>query len=195
MKLIGITGPTGAGKTTALRELIALGAEIIDADAVYHQLLASDQSLNDELCARFPSVYVEGVLDRKALGNIVFHDETALADLNRITIYYVNRETTRRIEAARAAGRIGVGLDAINLIGSDMAQLCDATVAIVAPDALRIPRIMARDNISEEYARSRIAAQKPCAYFSEHCDHTLENDGDPADFARRANELFTLLLR
>ncbi|MCD8144408.1 MAG: threonylcarbamoyl-AMP synthase [Oscillospiraceae bacterium] len=195
MKLIGITGPTGAGKTTALRELTALGAEIIDADAVYHELLSSSRELNSALKARFPSAYRGETLDRKALGNIVFHDESALADLDGIILRYVNAETDRRIEAARESGLPGVGIDAINLIGSGIDERCDATVAIVAPDELRVSRIMARDGISEEYARSRINAQKPCSFYAAHCGFVLENDGDEAAFAQQARELFTALLK
>lgn len=194
MKLIGITGPTGAGKTTALNELIALGAEIIDADAVYHELLESDRELNQALEARFPTAYVNGALDRKALGNIVFQDKAALADLDKIIIGSVNRETDRRIEAAGQAGLPAVGIDAINLIGSGIDTRCDATVAIVAPDEVRVKRIMARDGISEEYARSRIAAQKPSSYFVEHCDYALVNDSAQEAFAQKAKELFTALL-
>ncbi len=194
MKIIGITGPTGAGKTTALRALQALGAEIIDADAVYHGLLATNRALNSDLQARFPAAYVGEVLDRKALGNVVFRDPAALAELNRIIIPYINAETDRLIAHARAAGLPGVGLDAINLIGSGMEALCDTTVAIVAPDELRVRRIMVRDSIDETYARARIAAQQPCSYYAEHCHHTLVNDGDQTAFAQEAHALFAALL-
>ena len=82
MKRIGITGPTGAGKTTALQALAELDAHIIDADAVYHALLESSATLRAELTARFgPSILDgEGRVNRKALGGVVFGDPAALAD-------------------------------------------------------------------------------------------------------------------
>ena len=194
MKLIGITGPTGAGKTTALNELTALGAELIDCDAVYHELLESSEEMNGALKARFPAAYVEGKLDRKRLGNVVFRDKAALAELSRITVYYINEEINRRIEAARTAGLPGVGVDAINLIGSGIEERCDATVAIVAPAEFRVKRIMARDGISEEYAWNRIKSQQPNSYFEAHCDYVLRNDSTAEEFAAKARALFLNLL-
>ena len=93
MKVIGITGPTGAGKTTALNALRSLGGQIIDADAVYHDLTRSSPALRAELEARFGPVYNGETLDRKKLGAVVFQDQKALADLNAITHKYVAQET------------------------------------------------------------------------------------------------------
>ena len=79
MKVIGITGPTGAGKTTALREIEKLGGCVLDADAVYHQLLEHDPALQGELEARFgPLRDKAGQIDRKKLGNVVFRNPAAL---------------------------------------------------------------------------------------------------------------------
>ena len=192
MVVIGITGPTGAGKTTALNALTALGGRIIDADAVYHQLTATSPDLRRELEARFGPVYANGDLDRKKLGQVVFQDPQALADLNAITHKYVARETRRQIDAAKEAGAPAVGIDAIALLESPLAAYCDCTVAVTAPEELRIRRIMAREGISEDYARLRVEAQKPSAWFQEHCDYTLENtEADtPETFAQRARAFF-----
>lgn len=192
MLVIGITGPTGAGKTTALNALTALGGRIVDADAVYHQLTATSPALRRELEARFGPVYADGDLDRKKLGQVVFQDPQALADLNTITHKYVAQETRRQIDEARQAGAPAVGIDAIALLESPLAAYCDCTVAVTAPEELRVKRIMAREGISEEYARLRVEAQKPSAWFQEHCDYTLENtEADtPETFAQRARTFF-----
>lgn len=192
MVVIGITGPTGAGKTTALNALTALGGRIIDADAVYHQLTATSPDLRRELEERFGPVYANGDLDRKKLGQVVFQDPQALADLNAITHKYVARETRRQIDAAKEAGAPAVGIDAIALLESPLADYCDCTVAVTAPEELRIRRIMVREGISEDYARLRVEAQKPSAWFQEHCDYTLENtEADtPETFAQRARVFF-----
>ena len=186
MKVIGITGPTGAGKTTALNALRSLGGQIIDADAVYHDLTRSSPALRAELEARFGPVYNGETLDRKK----------ALADLNAITHKYVAQETARRIAAARQAGVPAVGIDAIALLESPLAAYCDRTLAITAPEELRVKRIMAREGISEDYARMRVAAQKPSAWFQAHCDDTLEStETDTVEtFAQRARALFQQML-
>ena len=192
MRVIGITGPTGAGKTTALGALVALGGEIIDADAVYHALTANSDDLRRELTERFGPVYENGQLARKKLGAIVFQDPAALEDLNAITHKYISQAVGARLDAARAQGRLAAAIDAIALLEGGLLDFCDCTVAITAPEALRIRRIMAREGISEEYARMRVSAQQSSAWFKARCDYCLENDeGDtPESFAQRAQALF-----
>lgn len=125
-----------------------------------------------------------------------FQDQKALADLNAITHKYVAQETARRIAAARQAGVPAVGIDAIALLESPLAAYCDRTLAITAPEELRVKRIMAREGISEDYARMRVAAQKPSAWFQAHCDDTLEStETDTVEtFAQRARALFQQML-
>ena len=197
MKIIGITGPTGAGKTTALDALTALGACVIDCDAVYHDLTAHSKPMLDELRARFgDGIFDEnGVLQRKALGAIVFSDEQALLDLNAITHRYVNDAVDEAIRKAREEGRPAAAVDAIALLESDLIHKCRCTVAVTADDEVRVRRIMARDGISEEYARMRVSAQKPSAWFEAHCDHALRNDGNDREaFFREAKALFEKLI-
>jgi dephospho-CoA kinase len=133
MKVIGITGPTGAGKTTALNALTSLGGIIIDADAVYHDLTVTSRPMREELCARFGEVYNGDVLDRKKLGQVVFQDKQALEDLNAITHKYVFQETAKRIQEARENHIPAAGIDAIALLESTLIDLCDCTVAVTAP--------------------------------------------------------------
>ena len=197
MRIIGITGPTGAGKTTALHALADLGAAVIDCDGVYHDLTENSAPMLDELRRRFGDGIFDsdGALQRKVLGTIVCGDEGALADLNAITHRYVNDEVDRRLDQARGEGRPAAAVDAIALLDSDLRDKCHCTVAVTAPDEVRVRRIMARDGIGEEYARLRLAAQKPVEYFEHNSDYTLRNDGeDPAEFYRRARALFEPLI-
>ncbi len=176
--ILGITGGTGCGKTTLLREIEARGGLVLDCDAVYHDLLTRDDSLLQAIEARFPGVVVNGELERKKLGTIVFSDKNALLDLNNITHGAVKAEVRRRLETAPALAAI----DAIALFEGGLAQLCDTTVAVCAPVEDRVRRLMARDGISESYARSRIAAQKPEHWFRQHCAQVLNNNGTRESF-------------
>ncbi len=196
MIILGITGPTGSGKTTALQRIEARGGCVLDLDAVYHQLLETSDDLRRALDARFPGVIRDGVLDRKALGRIVFADPQALQDLNDITGQFILAETDRRLREAEAQGVPLAAIDAINLLEGELPQRCRYTIAVVAPVETRVRRLMARDHISQEYARLRISAQQPGEYYSSRCDYTLFNDADsPEAFARQCDQLLDTILQ
>ena len=176
--IIGITGGTGCGKTTLLNLIARQGGLVLDCDAIYHQLLQTDKNLLAAIEARFPGTVEGGMLRRKKLGAIVFTDPQALLDLNRITHAAVKAEVLRRLQAASGLAAI----DAIGLFEGGLAGLCQVTVAVTAPEESRVRRLMARDGISEDYARARIRAQHPESWFRERCSHVLENDGSPEEF-------------
>ncbi len=187
--LIGITGGTGCGKTTALNALRTLGGTVIDCDEVYHRLLEKDEAMLSAIEARFPGTVDQGQLQRKKLGSIVFGDSQALLDLNAITHSAVKREVLRLLPPVPGL----VAIDAIGLFEGGLAELCDTTVAVTAPEEDRVARLTAREGISSEYAASRIAAQKPQSYFSELCQHTLENNGSIDAFATKCIAFFSKL--
>lgn len=197
MKIIGITGPTGAGKTTALRALEELGVAVIDADQVYHRLLAESAPLRAALVERFGTEILDsaGQPDRKRLGAAVFADPQALEDLNAVTHRFVLAELDRLCGQAEAEGR-HAAIDAVALIESGAAEKCHAVAAVLAPQEVRIRRIMAREGISYDYARSRAEAQKSEAFYRSHCPYVLDNDGSktPAEFREEALTLFRKLL-
>ena len=176
--IIGITGGTGCGKTTLLNLIAERGGVILDCDAIYHRLLATDPKLLDAIEARFPGTVQDGALQRKKLGAMVFSDPEALRALNAITHTAVRQEVLRLLTPKPALAAI----DAIGLHDGGLAELCDVTVAVSAPEADRVRRLMQRDGISESYARSRIAAQHSSDWFSARCGFTLHNDGDLAAF-------------
>ena len=151
--------------------------------------------MREELIARYGDVYDGTALNRKKLGSIVFADPAALEDLNRITHKYVDMEIDRLLtEHARNGGTLAA-IDAIALLGNRFAEKTLCNVAISAPTEARVQRLMAREGISEEYARARIAAQKPNEYFEENCDYTLHNDGTKAEFEETCQKFFTEVLK
>jgi len=172
--IIGITGGSGCGKTTLLNHIRDAGGLVLDCDAIYHELLVSDRAMLSAIEERFPGTVENGVLNRKKLGGIVFADEAALEDLNRITHRAVKQEVLRRLESGPRLAAI----DAIGLFEGGLAELCHVTVAVTAPEEQRVARLMARDGISEDYARSRIRAQKAQDWYCARCSHVLNNSGD-----------------
>ena len=176
--ILGITGGTGCGKTTLLNCIAQLGGVILDCDAIYHNLLRTDPALLETIEKRFPGTVENGALQRKKLGNLVFSDEKALNDLNKITHGAVKAEVVRRLaEKPKLAA-----IDAIALFEGGLAELCDVTVAVTAPEEARIQRLMARDGIDRDYAKRRIDAQKNADWFRQNCDYCLENNGTQAQF-------------
>ena len=184
--IYGITGGSGSGKTTALEAIEALGGMVLDCDAIYHRLLRQDKTMLEAIEARFPGTVEGGVLQRKKLGSIVFADPEALAALNRITHSAVKQEVLRLLEHRPALAAI----DAIGLFEGGLAELCDCTVAVIAPEEVRVARLMAREGISREYARARIRAQRSDGEFRRLCDFTLENNGTKQEFYEKCLAFF-----
>ena len=176
--ILGITGGTGCGKTTLLTCIGSQGGLILDCDAIYHDLLRTDPALLGAIEKRFPGTVENGVLQRKKLGKLVFSDEKALNDLNKITHSAVKAEVLRRLAHKPKL----TAIDAIGLFEGGLAELCDVTVAVTAPEEARLRRLMIRDGIDRDYAKRRIAAQKSAEWFRERCDFCLENSGTQADF-------------
>ena len=190
LTVIGITGPSGCGKTTALKELEAFGALVLDCDAIYHALLESNADLLQELDGAFPGTVINGKLDRKTLGRIVFADAEKLALLNKISHRYVMDETERRLRAFAMQGGLVAAIDAVELISAGMAERCDAVVGVLADEEIRVSRIMARDGIGREAALARIRAQKADSYYQTHCTHLLFNNADREGFAAACRQLY-----
>ena len=196
MRILGITGPTGAGKTTLLREVEKLGGGVIDCDAVYHELLKSDTTLQNRLEQAFgPLRDQAGAIDRKKLGAVVFHDPEKLETLNAIAWEAVVARTGELAEAYREQGRALAAVDAIALLECPLKELCQLTVAVLASPEVRVRRIMAREGISQDYAWARVKAQKPDEYFIQSCDYTLTNDcASPEEFSQKVRAWLEELL-
>ena len=194
LKIVGVTGGTGTGKTTALRVIEEMGGLAIDADEVYHDLCRDCAPMLEDIETRFPGSVENGVLQRKKLGAVVFSDPKALADLSAITDVYVDRAINEMMADHAAAGGKYAAVDAINLIGTELAQKFTALVGVVAPEEVRAARLVAREGIDRSYALLRIRAQKPDEYFQAHCDYIIRNDGSKESFRTACQELLEKIL-
>ena len=194
LKMIGITGGSGAGKTTALNELKSLGALVIDCDALYHEMLNCDEKLGADIKESFPDVFTNGEPDRRKLGKTVFNDAAALKRLNEITHGHIIRRVEELLRDHALNGGTMAAIDAVELIESGLGAKCGILIAVTADAKKRVERITARDGVSEEYAMMRIKAQKPDSYYAENCDIVLENNGTDAEFADKCKNLFKEVL-
>lgn len=177
MKIIGITGGTGAGKSSVCDELKRCGAQIIDADAIARQIVQKGQPALDEIISAFGKDTLDdkGELNRKRLGGIVFADKEKLNMLNKITHKYIFAEMQRQIENAVSDV---VVLDVPLLFNSDFPFNCDLTVAVVADKEVRIGRIIARDGINRTTAEERVLNQMSDDEYRNLADVCFENNGD-----------------
>lgn len=181
-QIIGVTGRSGSGKSEFCRELRAWGAEVLDADGIYKELLEDSAELNAAIAARFPSARSTSGIDRVKLAEIVFADSTERTDLNAITHAFVIREMKRRMAAAESGT---VVLDVPLLFESGLDRVCTVTVGMICPDELLLRRITERDGIDEARARARLAAQNGTEYYDRRCDILLENSGDIAALKKK----------
>lgn len=188
--ILGITGGTGCGKTTLLHCIEERGGLVLDCDAVYHWLLKEDRQMLTSIAARFPEAMEGENLVLKKLGKLVFADEKALLDLNAITHQAVKAEVLGQLKRKQPEL---AAIDAIALFEGGLAELCDKTVAVTAPVEARIRRLMLRDQISESYARRRIAAQHEEGWFRDRVDFVLTNDGTAQEFQRKCGAFLDTL--
>lgn len=178
MKIIGITGGSGAGKTTITEYFKEYDAEVIDADIIAKEIVSAGMPALEEIKKEWKDVVSDDVLDRRALAKIVFNDPTELHKLNSITHKYIIEEIKERIIKSTASVFI---IDAIALFESGLSDLCDVTVGVIAEKSKRIERIMARDNLTRSQAEERINAQKSDSFYIENADFVIYNNENESD--------------
>ena len=177
MTVLGLTGPTGAGKGVVGELLAARGACIIDTDRLAREVVQAGSPCLSQLCDRFGQdiLRADGSLDRAALAKKAFADPAEKAALEAITHPAIIARSKEILASADAPVAV---IDAPLLFESGMDALCDATLAVTAPAAVRMARIMRRDGIDEAAARLRMNAQPDEQFYRSRATHTLENDGD-----------------
>ncbi len=196
MKILGLTGGSGTGKSAACTAFARLGCGVIDADATYRTLCDTCEPMLKEIQNVFGDVFsTNGKLDRKKLGAIVFADAQKLQQLNAITHPYIRQAARDAFAAYSKRGCLLCIYDAPVLFEGQMETLCDKTCAVLAARNTRIARIVARDAITEEYAALRIDAQKDDAFYRERCDYVVQNDADLDTLYTQVRKIYEDMVR
>ena len=180
MTIIGLTGVSGSGKGYISQIFSTFGVPSIDSDAVVHKLYSSGGPCVDELKSAFGKdiTDVNGSIDRKKLGNIVFNDSLQLEKLNGIVHKYVIAEINETIESYAGMGYNAVIIDAPQLFEAGVDRNCDHIVSVIADKDIRTKRIVERDGISEESAALRINSQHDDCFFISRSDFVIYNSGE-----------------
>jgi dephospho-CoA kinase len=188
---VGLTGGIGAGKTAIAKAFEELGAFIIDTDVLAREAVAANSDALREIARVWPQVARSGALDRAALAAIIFDDPTARERLNAIVHPHVRRLAMEREALARPGQLIVHVVPLLFETGYDAAV--DKSILVVAPDDVRIARIVTRDRIGEADVRARMAAQMSPEQARRRADFVIENDADPKRLRERARELYERL--
>ncbi|MBQ6042023.1 MAG: aminopeptidase [Oscillospiraceae bacterium] len=181
--LIGLTGQTGAGKTTVSDLFRRHGFAVINADHVARKVVEPGAPCLQALCRVFGKTLLlpDGQLDRKATAALIFSDGQARARYEAIIYPYITAEIRAEAAACVRKGSNIILLDAPTLFESGIYRFCDAITAVIAGRDSRKARILSRDGLTEQQAEQRINAQHTEAFFREHADIIIENNGGLAE--------------
>lgn len=194
--LVGITGPSGAGKGCVTREFVKRGFAVIDADKVARDVVLPGEPALKALAAEFGGdiLLTDGSLNRRRLAEAAFSSQQGTDALNRIML----DEIVRRMTAL--AGRYNALkqnclFDAPLLIEAGLDAVCDTNVAVIAPVNVRIDRLMARDGLTEAEIRSRVSRQHGDDYYVSHCEYVIVNDGSISQLEMKAGRVVNSILQ
>ena len=174
MRIFGITGGSGSGKTSVSEILKELGAQIIDTDVIARKVVTKGSECLKELTSFFGTSILngDGTLNRKKLADTAFSDAEKTAALSRITHKYIKDEVIRAINSSTASF---IGIDGAVIIGSGIDGLCEFIVSVTADRDVRIERIKKRDALTDAQAAARIDAQPSDDFYKSHSLYVIDN--------------------
>jgi dephospho-CoA kinase len=195
VRVIGLTGGIGSGKSTVSRMLAKLGAEIIDADELARAAVAPGTSALAQIIDRFgPEVLDEnGALDRRLMARIVFNDERARNDLNRIVHPAVAERAVQEINARRERGVKTVVYDVPLLFETGLEGMFDSVIVVNVTPELQKSRLLGRDQLTDQEIDSRIAAQLPLSEKVKRATYVIDNSGLLTDTERQVRAVWAKL--
>ena len=177
MKVYGLTGKTGAGKSTVAEKLEKMGFCVIDGDKIARSITEKGKPAISMLANEFGCDIIEddGSLNRKLLASRAFKDRESTAKLNAITHPIIKTEFEKELRKAEAEGFSFAVIDAAALLESSCKDLCEKIIVVTAPEKIRLSRVLLRDGITKEQALIRINAQFPDEYYNEKADILIRN--------------------
>ncbi|MGN0593241.1 MAG: dephospho-CoA kinase [Ruminococcus sp.] len=189
--VVGLTGQTGAGKSTVSKVFLQNGFCLIDADQISRQVVQKGSRCLAEIQDCFPAhvITADGELDRRALAAIVFGDAGKREMLNSIMYPYIMGQILQEIHRYAEHGQKLILLDAPTLFESRADDFCELIISVVAREPLRRIRIMERDGLTEQQAQARIDSQLPEAFFIGHSDFIIKNNKDRDNLNAVAQEV------
>ena len=189
-KIIGLTGQSGAGKSTVSAVFEEYGAKAVDADTLAHLALKTEKCKENLRKAFGQSIFDEnGEVVRKALAKLAFADKESTELLNRCTHPVIAELSEEAFKKAKAEGYKAVVFDAPTLFESGLHGMCSKVVSVIADKELRAQRIMARDNLTFDEAMLRLNAQHPDSFYTDKSDFIIENNSTADEFRVKAHQL------
>jgi dephospho-CoA kinase len=201
VKILGLTGQSGAGKGAVAALLEEHGIPAVDTDAVYHELLIPPSPCLDELRTEFTDAILnpDGTLDRPALSALVFaatdEGKTRLHRLNEITHRYVIEKTFSMLEEYEKRGYRAAIIDAPLLIEAGLHRRCDHVIAVLSDREIRLARLLERDHLSIEQISARLDAQRDASFYIEHADSLIYNNGTMQELKASVSTLLAEVLK
>ncbi len=193
--IIGLTGMSGAGKTTACEAFSECGVDIINCDMVARVVVEKGRLALKELENYFGTEITlsDGTLDRKRVGNMIFSDKSARLAFNDIIYPFISYEMIINVVKYLRNGSKYILLDAPTLFESGTDGFCDVIVSVVTEYEDSLKRIMLRDNLSREEAENRLSSQHPADFYSKRSDYCILNNGTKEELKNKIKSIFEFI--
>lgn len=195
MLVVGLTGGISSGKSTVTELFLKRGVTVLDADQIVRQMQQPNTLLLKRLAATFGRdiILADGNLDRGGLGRLIFQDKAAKEKLDEIMKPLIREKLVQGIEEAEKACKAMVVLDMPLLYEFEFESLTDVTVVVYVSQETQIKRLMARDQIEEAYARSKISSQLSLDKKRDLANFVLVNEGDLSELRTQFETLYRQL--
>lgn len=187
--ITGLTGQSGAGKTTVSKVFEREGFAAVNCDIAARKAVEPNSDCAEELSEKFPELFDGGVLNRRKAAEILFSDRELLDSYNAVIFPHINRLIQKEIDKCSEQGYEYILLDAPTLFEAGADKLCDCVVSCVADHDMRLKRITARDGIDSELAEKRFSSQLSENFFRAHSDFIIENNSDKETAENAAKEV------
>lgn len=193
MLIFGITGGSGAGKSTASAMFAERGVTVLDADKIAREVTEKGTECLAEIENAFSKsvINADGTLNRRELGKIVFNDGAKLKCLNKITHKYIKSVILERLSAVDGVAAI----DGAVIIGSEIEKLCKFMVSVLADREIRIERIISRDNLTRAEAENRLNSQPDDGFYINNSAYTVRNNGNEAELREQVDKIYGEILK